>query len=141
MPDPIQNEWDVFDFFGPPIHVYTRAQAIADGFLVDASKLAKEAGFRWPVALTIDAWNECVLWTGEATQDETGRLWDVLWMAANAIDRAKRLSVLGDRLAFEVHRVPNGPRWTPAKPVGLMLVVGPGDTAAPGVTIMLPHES
>ena len=38
--------------FGPPIHTYTRAQALADGVLVDAGPLAKEAGFRWPVALT-----------------------------------------------------------------------------------------
>src|SRR5690606_27193956 len=40
------------DVFGEPIHVYTRAQALADGVLVDAGPLAGEAGFHWPVALT-----------------------------------------------------------------------------------------
>ncbi len=42
------------------IHAYTRAQAIADGMLIDASKLAKEAGFKYPVALTSAAWADCV---------------------------------------------------------------------------------
>ena len=33
------------DIFGEPIHVYTRAQAIADGVLVNVSSQAREAGF------------------------------------------------------------------------------------------------
>jgi hypothetical protein len=31
------------------IYSYTRAQAIADGVLVDVSELAREAGFRFPL--------------------------------------------------------------------------------------------
>ena len=31
------------------IFTYTRAQAIADGVLIDVSKLAREASFRYPV--------------------------------------------------------------------------------------------
>jgi hypothetical protein len=38
------------------IAAYTREQAIEDGTLVDVSKLAKEAGFRFPVAMTAAAW-------------------------------------------------------------------------------------
>src|SRR6185437_8267129 len=38
--------------FGEVIYSYTRAQAIADGVLVDVSETAKEAGFKYPVALT-----------------------------------------------------------------------------------------
>jgi hypothetical protein len=34
------------------IHRYTRADALRDGVLVDVSATAREAGFRWPVALT-----------------------------------------------------------------------------------------
>ena len=62
--------------FGPPIHTYPRAQALADGVLVDAGPLAQEAGFRWPVALTQAAHAEAVAWNPEheAGQDETGRL-------------------------------------------------------------------
>ena len=34
------------------IHSYTRAEAIADGVLIDVSATAREAGFKYPVALT-----------------------------------------------------------------------------------------
>ena len=41
------------------ISTYSRAQALEDGVLVDAGPLAKEAGFRWPVAITAAAWEDC----------------------------------------------------------------------------------
>lgn len=129
---------ELTDFFGEPIHVYTRAQAIADGVLVDVTTLAKEAGFVWPVALTAAAHEDCVRWTGDTMQDETGRLWDVLFVGAWAIKAAKEG---GSRLAYEIHRVPNnGNRWATAKPVELVLVVGPGDTPEPVITIKLASE-
>ena len=34
------------------IHRYPRADAFRDGVLIDVSATAKEAGIRWPVALT-----------------------------------------------------------------------------------------
>jgi hypothetical protein len=34
------------------IHSYSRAEAIADGVLVDVTPVAREAGIRFPVALT-----------------------------------------------------------------------------------------
>jgi hypothetical protein len=36
------------------IYAYTRAQALADGVLVDVSPMAREAGFRFPTAITAD---------------------------------------------------------------------------------------
>lgn len=55
------------------------AEAIADGVLIDATKLAGEAGFRYPVALTAAAWHDCVaVASTDHVHDETGRLWDVL---------------------------------------------------------------
>jgi Family of unknown function (DUF6573) len=39
------------------IHTYTRAQALADGALIDISPLATEAGFRYPVAVTAAVWH------------------------------------------------------------------------------------
>lgn len=77
------------------ISLYTRDQAIADGFLVDVSDMAKEAGFKWPVAVTRTVWAEVVTPTPRDEQEgqsEKGRLWDVLWMArlaaqANTDDR------------------------------------------------------
>ena len=43
--------------FGPILSAYTRAQAIEDGFLVDVSDTAREAGFGIPVAVTRSVWN------------------------------------------------------------------------------------
>jgi hypothetical protein len=61
---------------------YSRAEAIADGVLVDVSEVANEAGLRFPVALTRAVWERCVaVPPGVACQDEAGRLWDVLWSA------------------------------------------------------------
>jgi hypothetical protein len=42
------------------IHAYTRAEAIADGALIDVSAVARKAGIRYPVALTAAVWAKCV---------------------------------------------------------------------------------
>ena len=72
---------ELTDFFGKPIYSYTRAQAIADGALIDVSTTAREAGIVWPVAMTSAAWADCVEWTdatearkGYSGQSESGRL-------------------------------------------------------------------
>ena len=66
------------------IYAYTRADAIEDGNLVDVSETAKEAGFNAPVAMTRTVYERIVtLPTGyKGWQDESGRLWDVLYMCA-----------------------------------------------------------
>lgn len=128
------------DLFGEPISTYTRAQAIADGSLIDVSERAKEAGFRFPVALTAAAWAECVAWSASDTarqtyQDEEGRLWDILWMASQAAKRAS-----GDRLAFQLYVVPRGGKSVKPRLTKLKMLCGPGDEAEPVITIGLPHE-
>lgn len=40
------------------IHSYTRAQAIDDGVLLDVSNIAKEAGVKYPTALTHVVWSK-----------------------------------------------------------------------------------
>ena len=65
--------------FGPVIYQYTRSQAIADGFQVDVSKVAAEAGIRFPVFITRGVYEQCVaVPPGVTGQDEAGRLWDVV---------------------------------------------------------------
>jgi uncharacterized protein DUF6573 len=59
------------------ISVYTREQAIADGVLMDVSDMAKEAGFKWPVAVTLAVWNKVVIPTPHDERDgqsKEGRL-------------------------------------------------------------------
>ena len=117
---------------------YTRAEALHDGVLIDAGKPAREAGFRFPVALTAAGWSEAVAWTetNKAYQDEAGRLWDVLMMARLAAASGRA----GDRRRFEVARIPNTPRATVPRLLELEMIIGPGDDAAPVITIGLPGE-
>ena len=76
--------------FGPVIYQYTRSQAIADGFQVDVSKVAAEAGIRFPVFITRGVYEQCVaVPPGVTGQDEAGRLWDVVWMLRFAIIRSQ----------------------------------------------------
>ena len=130
------------DVFGPVVASYSRAQAIEDGVLIDVTAMAREAGFKWPVALTHTAWCDCVAWTErdnrfQVHQDESGRLWDVLFMAFYAIRTA---TAPGDRLLFSLYRVPKDGHSTEAGEVSLKLMVGPGDAGEPVVTIMLPGD-
>lgn len=71
-------------FGAPVIFSYTRRQAVADGMQFRApANLAAEAGFRWPVYITSAVYEEAIrIPAGVEAQDETGRLWDVLWLAA-----------------------------------------------------------
>ena len=137
------NEYAVESFFGEVISTYTRAQAIEDGVLIDAGPTAKEVGFKFPVALTSAVWADCVAWTDSDSQkkpfqDQSGRLYDVLFMAAFAIQTS---ADSGDRLLYELYRVPRDGYSTEAKPVTLKLIVGPGDHGEPVMTILLPEES
>ncbi len=123
-----EPDWEVLD-------AYSRADAITDGVLVDASKLAKEAGFRYPVALTSAAWATCVsIPAGVPGQDETGRLWDVLAMLRHA-GRAAGPDV--STVRFDVLVLND---QTTPKPVRLKAVCGPDDDLAPCLTVMLPDE-
>src|SRR3546814_3439291 len=119
-------------FFGVPIHVYKRIQAIEDGILVDVTQAANDAGFRIPVAMTAAAWTDCVAWDGSDTrrqtqQDQAGRLWDVVWMAGQTARRAGHTQ----RVAFRVHRIPRDGRSTRPKPTSLHLHFGPGGDHSP----------
>jgi hypothetical protein len=132
----------VTELFVEVISTYSRAQALDDSVLVDAGAMAKEAGFRWPVAITAAAWSDCVAWTDadserQVHQDQSGRLCDVLFMAQHAI----RVSRSGaDRLKFQLYRVPRNGKSTKATITELKLIVSPGDQGKPVITILLPDE-
>jgi len=118
------------------IHSYSRADAIRDGVLVDASAIAREAGFKYGVALTRAVWEQCIsIPSGVIGQDEAGRLWDVLHMLAASIRRGAD----GSTVPFVVHvRNSNHGGMPPAVP--LYAVCGPGDDGEPVITVMLPGE-
>ena len=115
------------------IYSYTRQQAIEDGVLVDVSTTAKEAGVRFPVALTRAVWSQYAeVPEGGECQDEAGRLWDIVSMF-----RYGAKNTDGDRFKFEL-RVRNDNRRP--KKVTLKAVCGPSDDAEPVITIMLLDE-
>jgi hypothetical protein len=114
--------------------LYTRADAIADGTLIDVSEVAPEARFRRD--LTRAVWERCVtVPPGVLCQDEPGRLWDVLTMLCFAIRRQDGGSVV----VFAVHvRDDNRERTPPL--VRLKAVCGPGNQGEPVVTVLMPDE-
>jgi len=137
----MQNPRHLDHFFGAPIHVYTRSQAIEDGVLVDVTHAAYGAGFRIPVAMTAAAWADCVAWDESDTQrqtqqDQAGRLWDVVWMAIQAARRAGAAK----RIAFRLHRIQRDGCSTKPELTSLHLHIGPGDDPSPAITILTPDE-
>ena len=94
------------------------------------------------MAITAAAWEDGVAWTeadseAQVHQDQSGRLWDLLFMAAHA---ARANSCAGTQLLFELCRVPRDGHSTEASLVKLKLVVGPGDAGEPVMTVLLPQE-
>ena len=140
---------ELADFFGKPIYSYTRAQAIADGALIDVSTTAREAGIVWPVALTSSCWADCIEWTdatearkGYTGQSESGRLWDVVWMLSLAVRGAIRrgLDASQQPLFYSLLRTPTAGRGVRLRRVTLKFMVGPDDEGRPCITVMLPRE-
>lgn len=120
--------------FGDVIHHYGRAQAIADGVLVDVSEPARELGFRASMAVTAAVWARCVAWSGEeGAQDEQGRLWDVVWIARLAMRSAKNQS----EVDYTLRVVQAGGA---VEHVALRLSIGPGDSGEPVITVQLAEE-
>lgn len=127
--------------FGEPICSYSRAQAFEDGYLVDVTETAREAGFRFPVAMTPAAWKDCVAWAdADSTrkhwpQDQAGRLWYVLTMVRFYMRGAVRRAPNAGRCIVRVLRVPREGRGHEACIVSLVAHIGPGDNAEPVITI------
>lgn len=136
-----QKDQTLEDVFGPVIYTYTRAQAMEDGVLVDVTTMAKEAGIKFPVAVTQRLHDDLITPTAieqKHGQDHDGRLWDVLWMF-----RCAARSISGDRMLYPVifaREIPGRDDRLKQETVKLKAVIGPGDTPDPVITIMLPDE-
>lgn len=117
------------------IFSYSRAEAISDGVLIDVTETAKEAGFRYPIAMTAAARAAAVeVPDGVQGQDEVGRLWDVLTMLRHA---SRGAGGGGSTLFFDVLVLNDN---TCPKPLRLKAVCGPDDDLSPCITVMLPGE-
>ncbi len=123
------------------IYAYTRSQALADCVLVDVSTTAKEAGFRFPTAITADL-HACItpnMREKALGQSYEGRLWDVVFLASFT---ARRVS-LADRVSFDVSLFEADeapPHHTHRSTLSLWMIVGPGDQGGPVITIGFPED-
>lgn len=120
-----------FDF----IHVYTRANALADGVLVDLSQWGHEAGFTIPVACTASVWADikAIPARRSGIESVSGRGWDICWMACMSARRHRGES----EFLFPVHITQEG---TAATLRTYKLHIGPGDDGEPVLTILQPEE-
>lgn len=119
LPDPF-TEADI-------IFRYTRAEAIADGVLVDVSGPAAHVGFKAAVALTHAVWAECVSAENAPEEGECARLHQLLTAAL-----ARFLEVRLEEVFFDVAQG--------RKRGSLKLLHHIGDHGDLVATILLPGE-
>lgn len=125
------NSFDEFEL----IHSYSRKQAIEDGMLVNVSKLAKDTGFKIPVAITAELWHGLIVpkrADEELGQSTRGRLLDVLTMLHYAIRNNKDTDIIIYKVIFLI----SGKQ----EPHELKAIVGPDDDLSPCLTIMMKNE-
>ena len=119
------------------IHSYSRAQAIADGVLVDVSDAAKKVGFKYPVAVTESLYEQYIE-VPEVLQDSEqtveGRLHDVVLLLAMTIKLGK---ISSNELHFTVEFLMSSNR---SEDVQLWALVNRGDSGEPVITIKLEGE-
>ncbi len=122
------------EIFGEPIHVYTRAQAIADGVLVDLNAAAPDVcrqHYKYPMACTPAVW-AMIERAVENGADIPGTVHDLLWMSRVYISRRFDDSAI----LFECALMNEGD----AKVHTFKMICGPGDEGEPVITLMLPDE-
>jgi len=133
MTDDIFQDADIID-------TYSRKEAIEDGTLVDMTQepfgqIAREAGIKWPVAMTAAAFDGFVDVSdtkGHSCQDAAGRFLEVVRMFR--VTR-RETSPLEARWTLLV-RDPDGRR----RRKELKCISGPDDDGEPCLTFMLPDE-
>lgn len=117
------------------IDVYSRTEAIDDGFLVDLSSIARESGIRYPVAVTSTVYADCIafpVWSEGV--DERERAIDLM-TTIQALARSSK----GER---EIHfQMPFEDETGECQPMALKVVCGPGDFGEPCLTVMKTDEN
>ncbi len=117
----------------PVIFSYTRTQALEDGQLVDISELAREAGFKFQVAITCGV-HALLNDTEQAGQSFKGRAWDMLMVLRFEIRRTTNTDTIYFSPLF------NTRHQAAPKPHDLWAKCGPGDAGEPVITVMLTDE-
>jgi ABC-type uncharacterized transport system YnjBCD permease subunit len=128
----------VGDALQQEVAAFSRAEAIADGRLMDVSEMASDVGFRFPVCLTSRTWWAVIEPTQRARrlgQSSEARLWELLWAVRCALLR--RVCLERAAITFRVQLSEGEGR---ARTVTLRAVCAPGDDSRPTLTVMMPDE-
>lgn len=123
------------ELFGDPISVYTRAQAIEDGVLIEVNRTAREARIKFPVAVTARVWHDYIVPDDRSRpygQSEAGRLWDAMYLLSNAARRSQEREIRYTVRFIMKERQP--------RDIQLKALCGPGDDGRPVITVMIPDE-
>jgi len=117
------------------ISVYTRAQALEDGFLVDLNQWIPicESGYTYPVACTSAVFSIIEKAVGNAKyfNDHKGVIWDILWMS-----KAMPIRQWETGRLFQVKITGAGPKSI----YTFKIECTGGDNGDPVMTISLPEE-
>ncbi|HNB54755.1 MAG TPA: hypothetical protein PK530_22595 [Anaerolineales bacterium] len=118
---------------------YTRAEALADGALVDVTQTAQEAGFKFPVAITAALHHRLTpnAYEQAVGQSYDGRLWDVLFMASV---RARRLNGSEAQYTVLIADQVEDHKTMAQHTLNLYMNIGPGDAGEPVITIGFPAD-
>lgn len=117
------------NLFGETIYSYPRAQAIEDGVLADLSQIDSiRQHWKHPFACTSAVWAIIEEALRQPGQDISGICHDISTMAKLAIRSARDTEQIPFTVIITGHKH------------ALKLHIGPGDTAAPVLTLMLPYE-
>jgi len=110
------------------IYSYTAEQAIEDGILADVTEMGHEAGFskNFKVRVTRSVYDACIPPKSNKIESFDGRMWDVIWMAKNAVASNK-----SDRMCQFIVRIGR-------KNVSLFAVLD--TTSGPAIHIMFPED-
>ncbi len=115
--------------FGEVVYSYSRKQAIEDGVLVDLSEVDSiKQHWKHPFACTSTVWAIIETALQQPGKDVSGICHDISTMAKLAM----RTKQDADQICFRV--------IIAARRHELKLHIGPGDTPAPVLTLMLPNE-
>lgn len=116
---------------------YSREDALKDGVLIDTTSLSKEAGIKFPTAVTVKLWNEYINPSQEMIeqgQSIDGRLWDLLMIFHLEATRSESVDLLFFEVLFQM-KVGKEPEL-----IKIKAQCHPGDHCEPVITFLLPGE-
>ncbi|MCY4655336.1 MAG: hypothetical protein OXC80_00815 [Gammaproteobacteria bacterium] len=128
----------VFSDYG---YAGSRKEALAQGTIIDVGNTRWEAGFKWPLAIAADVYDDCVKWD-EADNDKVEtpvtqdlRLWNLVHAAAECVRLEERHT---NRLTFDIYCVNRNDESFKERRVTVLIIGHPDDGGHPCLTIRYP---